>query len=224
MIYSPTVEAKYTMENFLSFIKYGSITYPSIRKEVGPGLCLYSDFSSGNTTKLTSDGNLEILEPDGVKRVYEWDPVTKEFDGWWLRGPYADQRSCWKDVGNENPVKYKSLQDVYNNNPESFTGPDILKLSPELRDNEVLFKELVEMSNSGHFVCLMSERIQLDPEIAKFILRNNPTNIGYLRPIHLLNKYVMMVLAETGSNMIREAPDFILQDRDIMETFWKNRN
>lgn len=147
---------------------------------------------------------------------YSYDPVTKMHNGWWLTGVHEDQRSgTEREYHNYMKIpKITSMDDVdkiFNNESKdwkkNFHGRMVYTFSPELRDEPEILSKAINGSRAGWCICIMSDRIQRDPEMAKMVLRADPTNIGYLRHEHLGNYDVMKTVAEHKEygNMIREA-------------------
>lgn len=167
---------------------------------------------------------------NGVK--YPYDPVSKMYVGWWLSGKYADRRPG-TEKEYEGYMKFPKintwdeLNKRFNNNkyPDNFHGRIVYTLSPELRDDPEVLRKAIEVSHAGWSICIMSDRIQRDPEMAKMVLRDDPTNIGYLRKEHLDNYDVIKTTVEHKKygNMIREASDRLRNDKTLARIGLSNK-
>lgn len=110
---------------------------------------------------------------------------------------------------NEKPIELIEKMECKN-----FNGHWIRHSSFDTRsDREVLLKSM-EKSGYGWPIIDMSEEIQLDTEIVKKVMENNPTDICYIRPEMLDNLEVMEVVVRhpVYANCIRYASARVKND------------
>lgn len=101
---------------------------------------------------------------------------------------------------NGSAVKSKGANQYPDEKPENlieqmssreYNGHWIRHSSYATRSNPEVLLKSIEKSGYGWPIIDMSEKIQLDVEMAKAVMRNNPTDICYLRPEMMDNLEVM---------------------------------
>lgn len=87
----------------------------------------------------------------------------------------------------------------------------------EARSSRKVLQAFIEECKCGWPICRMSEDIQLDKDMAKLVLQNDPSDICYLRPEMMDDVDVMeeIVNHPTGFNCIRYASARVKNDKRI---------
>lgn len=170
-----------------------------------------------NKYKTINGVKYEIV--NGVK--YPWDPVTKMYVGWWAtnRNSRKSYRTSHINRLDHRIKNWDDLNKIFSETeyPYRFNGYDVYDMTPELRDDSKVLEKSIELASTGWCICIMSDRIQRDPNMAKIVLRNDPTDICYLRKEHLDNYDVMLecVKHKQYGNMIREASERLKNDKSL---------
>jgi hypothetical protein len=103
------------------------------------------------------------------------------------------------------------------NSKDRGSGHLIKQGTKEARSSRKVLEAFIEHLHCGWPICMMTEDIQLDKEMAKLVMKNDPTDICYLRPEMIDNFEVMeeIVNHERCGNSIRYSTARVKNDKRI---------
>lgn len=129
-----------------------------------------------------------------------------------LQGEKIDNNCEYKGHLSENDLISIAKETKYRT-----CAHQIKKATKEARNSRKVLKTFIQECQCGWPICRMSEDIQMDKDMAKLVLQNDPSDICYLRPEMMDDVDVMeeIIKHPTGFNCIRYASARVKNDKRI---------
>lgn len=128
------------------------------------------------------------------------DPVSNKLYGWWFHQARSvsdeeDDFDNWTEAEKYNALSADQTARVYATGPkietheqldeileqQKFSGHLAYSMTAELRDDITVLMKAIEKAKCGWFICLMSERVQLDEVAVEAVFRNCTTDMFCVR-------------------------------------------